>query len=159
MGVARYPLHAQVLNARATQRIHQRHGTYFLPQAFPEGCPAHPAYPAGHSTNAGAGVTILKAFFDEDWVIPDPVVPAPDGLSLRPWRGAPLTVGDELDKLAGNINMGRDAAGVHFRSDCVEGMKLGEAVALNYLAEMRALCNERFEGFSLTRFDGTRVTV
>lgn len=158
-GAASYPLHEQVLNARATQRIRERHGTHLLPQAYPEGCPAHPAYPAGHAVNAGAGVTILKAFFEEDWVIPEPVVSAPDGRSLRPWRGASLTVGDELDKLAGNIAMGRDAAGVHFRSDCVEGMKLGEAVALNYLAEMRALCNERFEGFSVTRFDGTRVTV
>jgi hypothetical protein len=33
------------------------------------------------------------------------------------------------------------AAGVHWRSDCVEGMKLGEALALNYLAESRALWN------------------
>ena len=87
------------------------------------------------------------------------MVAAADGLSLEPWTGAPLTVGNELNKLAGNIAMGRDAAGVHWRSDGVEGIKLGEALALNYLAEARALWNERFDGFSVTRFDGTTVTV
>ena len=39
-------------------------GSYFLPMAFPEGSPMHPAYGAGHATVAGACVTILKAFFD-----------------------------------------------------------------------------------------------
>jgi hypothetical protein len=73
--------------------------------------------------------------------------------------GAPLTVGNELNKLAGNIAMGRDAAGVHWRSDGRGGLALGEALALDYLAEMRALWNERFDGFSLTRFDGTAVIV
>jgi hypothetical protein len=36
-------------------------GTYFLPQAFPEGSPLHPSYGAGHATVAGACVTVLKA--------------------------------------------------------------------------------------------------
>ncbi len=90
---------------------------------------------------------------------PYPVGAAADGLSLQPWTAAPLTVGHELTKLAGIIAMGRDAAGVHWRSDGVEGIKLGEALALNYLAETRALWNERFDGFSITRFDGTTVMV
>ena len=158
-GAASYPLHAQVLDAAATARVFARNKTYLLPMAYPEGCPTHPAYPAGHAVLAGAGVTILKAFFDESWVMPQPVVAAADGLSLRPWTGAPLTVGDELNKLAGNIAKGRDAAGVHWRSDGRGGLELGEALALDYLAEMRALWNERFAGFSVTRFDGTTVTV
>lgn len=41
-------------------------GTYFLPMAFSAGSPAHPAYGAGHATVAGACVTVLKAWFDED---------------------------------------------------------------------------------------------
>jgi hypothetical protein len=44
-------------------------GTYFLPMAFPEGSPMHPAYGAGHATVAGACVTILKAFFDTSAVL------------------------------------------------------------------------------------------
>ena len=41
-------------------------GTYFLPMAFSAGSPSHPAYGAGHATVAGACVTALKAWFDED---------------------------------------------------------------------------------------------
>lgn len=158
-GAARYPLHPQVLDARATQLVFERNRTYFLPQAFPEGCPTHPAYPAGHAVLAGACVTMLKAYFDESWVIPNPVVASADGLSLEPWRGAPLTVGHELDKLASNMAFGRNAAGVHYRTDGHDGLALGEALALDYLAEMRMLWNEPFDGFRVTRFDGTPVTV
>jgi hypothetical protein len=70
------------------------------PQAYPEGCPTHPAFPGAHATIAGAGITVLKAFFNESFVIPNPVVPSDDGLTLRPWTGEPLTIGNELDKLA-----------------------------------------------------------
>jgi hypothetical protein len=158
-GAASYPLHAQVLKSQALDRTFAKHGSYLLPMAYPEGCPTHPAYPAAHAVLAGAATTVLKAFFDESFVLPAPVVAAADGLSLLPYEGAPLTVGNELNKLAGNIAMGRDAAGVHWRSDCAEGIKLGEALALNYLAETRSLWNERFEGFSVTKLDGTVVTL
>lgn len=40
--------------------------TAFLPMAFSAGSPVHPAYGAGHATVAGACVTVLKAWFDED---------------------------------------------------------------------------------------------
>ena len=40
--------------------------TLFLPMAFSAGSPSHPAYGAGHATVAGACVTVLKAWFDED---------------------------------------------------------------------------------------------
>ena len=50
-------------------------------------------------------------------------------------------------------------AGVHWRSDVQEGLKLGEAVAIGILTEMRALVNEDFQGFSLTTFDGTSITI
>jgi hypothetical protein len=36
-------------------------------------------------------------------------------------------------KLASNIALGRDTAGVHWRSDGIEGLKLGEAVAIGIL--------------------------
>jgi hypothetical protein len=34
--------------------------------AFPEVSPSHPSYGSGHATVAGAYVTTLKAFFDEN---------------------------------------------------------------------------------------------
>ncbi|MDQ3699658.1 MAG: vanadium-dependent haloperoxidase, partial [Chloroflexota bacterium] len=124
-GAATYPIHADALNSAALEAVFAEHGTYLLPMAYPEGCPPHPAYPSGHATMAGACVTVLKAFFNEAAVMPAPVVPGPDGRSLMPYEGPPLTVGGELDKLASNIAIGRVIAGVHWRSDGVEGMKLG----------------------------------
>jgi hypothetical protein len=158
-GKANYPIHEQVLKSQAVARVSSKHGTFLLPMAYPEGSPTHPAYPAAHAVLAGAAVTALKAVFKEDWVIPQPKVANAEGTGLDAWGGAPLTVGNELDKLAGNIAKGRDAAGVHWRSDGIEGIKLGEALALNYLAETRALWNEEFEGYTVTKFDGTKVTV
>jgi hypothetical protein len=93
---------------------------------LPEGCPTHPACPGATATLGGAGVRVLKALFNPNFVIPDPVVPTDDGLSLQPYKGKPLTVAGELNKLAFNMAFGRDTAGVHFRKDELEGIFLGE---------------------------------
>ncbi|HYU31668.1 MAG TPA: vanadium-dependent haloperoxidase [Thermoanaerobaculia bacterium] len=154
-----YPLHADLLASAALEEVRRREGTALLPQAYPEGCPTHPSYPAGHAVIAGACVTALKACLDESHEIPEPVVASADGLALEPFHGPALTVGGELDKLASNIALGRDFAGLHWRSDGSEGLKLGEAVAIAVLEEMHLTGNELFAGFSLRRFDGTRVSV
>ena len=82
-----------------------------------------------------------------------------DGLSLEPYTQSPLTAGGELNKLASNIAIGRNIAGVHWRSDATESLKLGEAVAISVLRDQRPTYNEDFAGFTFTKFDGTRVTV
>jgi hypothetical protein len=156
---ALYPLPEEILNSAALDIVNRKYGTWFLPQAYSEGSPAHSAYPSGHATVAGACVTMLKAFFRESYVIPNPVAASPDGKELLPWKGADLTVGNELDKLASNIAMGRDFAGIHWRTDGWEGMRLGEAVAINILRDIAASYAEDFGGFSFTRFDGTPITV
>ncbi|MDQ1470052.1 MAG: hypothetical protein QOJ99_1532 [Bryobacterales bacterium] len=158
-GAASYPLHVDILNSRALTEVFRKQGTYLLPIAFPEGSPTHPAYGSGHATVAGACSTILKAFFDESWVLPNPVEASDDGLSLLPYQGSPLTVGGELNKLAANVAHGRNMAGVHWRTDATEGMRLGEEIALSYLREEHASFNEDFKGLSITRFDGTNITV
>ena len=126
--------------------------------AYTEGSPTHPAYPAGHACVAGACVTILKAFFDNDLVIPDPVT-SPDGTSLVPWGGVPLTIGGELNKLAANISIGRDLAGVHYRTDGIDGLFLGEEVAISMLTDIKRVYNEEFDGFSFRGFDDTIINV
>lgn len=153
-----YGIDPEVLDSAALPRIWDAHGSYLLPMAFPEGSPTHPAYASGHATVAGACVTILKAFFDESWVLPDPVDASPDGLSLVPWTGASLTVGGELDKVAANIATGRDAAGVHWRTDFTEGVLLGERVALGILEEQKDCYNQDFT-WTLTRFDGSVIQI
>src|SRR6266404_1400605 len=158
-GAASYPIHSKVLNSQAVAEVYSRFGTYLLPMAYPEGSPAHPSYPAGHACVAGACVTVLKAFFRESFTIPTPVIATSGGFSLVPFSGPALTVGGELNKLASNIALGRDTAGVHWRSDGIEGIKLGEAVALGILRDLRATYHEDFQGFSLTTFDGTTLTI
>ena len=156
---ADYPVHDSLLESSALKVTFDRHKSYLLPQAYPEGCPLHPSYPSGHATIAGACATVLKAFFDESFPIEEPVVPRADGLSLTPYLGPMLTVGGELDKLASNVALARSAAGIHWRSDNVAGLRLGEAIALDLLREMRACLPERFDGFALTTFDGRGMTV
>jgi membrane-associated phospholipid phosphatase len=156
---ARYPIAPNLLESAALSTVFGQTGSYLLPMAYPEGCPTHPAFPAGHATIAGACVTVLKAFFRESFPIPNPVAASDDGQSLQPYDETPLTVGGELNKLAANISFGRDLAGLHWRSDGVKGMRLGEAVALSVLAELGNLFNEKFRGFSLTKFDGTQLVI
>jgi hypothetical protein len=154
-----YDLHPAVLHSEALNRTKAVTATFLLPQAYPEGCPTHPSYPAAHAVNAGACATVLKAFLDEGYQIQRPVEASTDGMRLEPWRGEPLLLGGEIDKLASNIALARDAAGVHFRSDSIEGLQLGEAVAIGLLADYSRTYNERFDGFILTRFDGRKVRV
>lgn len=111
--------------------------TYLLPQQYPEGSPCHPSYAAGHATFASACSTILKAFFKNDVLLKDII----SGPLNRPCANDPtqldtyndsdsLTVAKELDKLASNVAIGRDLAGVHYRSDGDVSVKLGEQVWL-----------------------------
>jgi hypothetical protein len=158
-GRGQYSIHADVLGASVLDRVAQARGGFLLPQAYPEGCPLHPAYPAGHAAIAGACATVLKAFFEEAMVLPDPVVPTADGLGLDRYAGGELTVGGELDKLAFNIAMGRNFAGIHWRSDAATGLALGEAVAQAVLADMAGCFNEGPGHLSFTAFDGRLVTL
>ncbi|MCP4967121.1 MAG: vanadium-dependent haloperoxidase, partial [bacterium] len=116
---AEYPLHPELFESGAVAHLGERGRGWLLSQAYPEGSPAHPSYPAAHAVVAGACVTVLKAFFDETYIVPEPVVGSPDGTALSPWKGEPLRVGGELDKLASNVALGRDFAGVHWRSDSI----------------------------------------
>lgn len=136
-------------------------GTYLLPQAFAEGSPLHPSYGSGHSTVAGALGTILKAFFPHDHLILNPVVPTDDGLALTafdPGGDTALTLEGEINKLVDNIGVGRLFAGVHWRSDHAEAVRLGESVALSILCNQRNLYNEPYE-MRLRRYDGTWVRI
>jgi hypothetical protein len=154
-----YPIHRDVLTSKAVQRTYQKYGSYLLPQAFPEGAPLHAAYPAGSASIAGVAGTLLKAFFDETAVIPDPVVPDPsDPTRLVPYTGAPLTVGGEINKLVSNY-AGRTTAGIHYRTDAAASLALGEAVAIALLQDERATFVEPFDGFVFTKFDGTEVVI
>jgi hypothetical protein len=165
-GQRSYPISNLVRNSQAAQEVFKKYKTYFLPIAFPEGSPTHPAYGAGHATVAGACVTLLKAWFKEDTKLSDlgvtPVVADATGNNTVPYTGADknnLTVAGELNKLAANIAIARNHAGMHWRTDYTASARLGEAVTISILEDSGFTYNEDFKGFTLTKFDGTTITV
>jgi hypothetical protein len=153
------------LRSGVLERPEMQQFGYLLPMAFPEGCPTHPSYGAGHGTVAGACVTVLKALFAEDTTFGQlgiqPMQPNRDGSGIVEYKGsdaAKLTVAGELNKLAANIALARDFAGVHYRSDYSESVKLGELVALYFLHDYIQTYNEN-ASFTITRFDGSKVKI
>lgn len=159
-----------------------------LPMAFPEGSPMHPTYGAGHATVAGACVTILKAFFDENAVLakdkdgdlkacpaaaaaangllPFAFVASSGGATLTdiantaPYNNTFLTVGHELNKLASNISIGRNMAGVHYYSDYIQSLIMGEEIACGILEEQAKTYRDT-DNFVLSfeSFTGQRVII
>jgi hypothetical protein len=154
--------------------------------AFSSGSPVHPAYGAGHATVAGACVTILKAWFDEEKTLqsildekqeknPDKkpvsspfdgcpvqiVQPDGGGEDLQPFGGdtSRITVGGELNKIASNVAMGRSMGGVHWRSDNTRSLRLGEQIATVILRRQSRDYAEAGLTMSYLNFDGHHVTI
>ena len=155
-----------IFNSAALAKSYATYGSYLLSQAFPEGSPAHPAYPTGHGAVGGACITILKFFYDGTYVIPNPMMPTSDGINLLPWNGdpnlggpGPLTVNGELHKLANNVTFGHGLhGGIHWRTDSDASMTLGEAVALSFLNDLACTYAEPFK-VTITKLDGTTATI
>ncbi len=166
-GQKNYPISQLIYRSSVFQTmLNLGYGTVLLPQAFPEGSPMHPSYGAGHATLAGAAVTILKAWFDSEEPFlkyGDVLEPNADGSAVQPFNPASdkidPTVADELNKLASNVSLARDIAGVHWRSDYTESVFLGEKVAIQLLEDYGYTYNESFPGFQFRNFDGNMITV
>jgi hypothetical protein len=159
-----------LLDSEALARTRDEFGSYLLPQSYAEGSPTHPSYPAGHSVVAGAGATVLKALFDGDYEFPasEKVVPTRDGSELETAEETDvqgideeLTVRGELNKLASNMALGRNRAGIHYRTDGIEGLRLGEQAAIRFLEDQLTLPTRVQGDLRLTfeSFDGEKVTV
>ena len=99
-----------------------------------------------------------------------PVVEAtPDGSTLQYYANnandaSLMTVGDEINKLAFNMMMARDFAGVHYRSDFEFGCKVGEDLAINYMGDLLSSwvmnnANGSVPQVQFTKFDGTVATI
>ncbi len=145
---------------------------YLLPMAFTEGSPMHPSYGAGHATVAGACITVLKAFFDcnskfkpNGTVANKAYVATNDGTTLelvpvfdQSGNKAELTVEGELNKLASNISIGRNWAGVHYFTDYYESLLMGEKIAIGILEEQKLLFKETFS-MTIPLFGGKTIRI
>jgi hypothetical protein len=162
--------------------------SYTLTQTYQVGSPSHPSYPAAHAVIAGACATILKIYYDTEqpWtslsgvqpgslnrtVVPEPltgpVIIANDtGLNLVDYVGediSQMTIAGEINKLASNVAIGRMWAGVHYRSDTVQGMLLGEAIAIKYMEDILSSnvennLNGSYPQIKFRKFTGEMFTV
>ena len=70
-----------------------------------------------------------------------------------------LTLEGELNKLAANISIGRNMAGVHYFSDYYDSLRMGETIAIGLLEE-QALCypTDPFI-MTLSTFDGEEIRI
>ena len=71
---------------------------------------------------------------------------------------APLTVEGELNKLASNISIGRDWAGVHYYTDYIESLRMGEEIAIGLLEEQKLTYRENFS-MTIPLFDGGSIRI
>ena len=136
----------------------------WLPLQIAEGSPTHPSYPAGHAAIAGACSTILKIYFaDAAWsTLGLGAVESLDGSQLDAYAGADaanMTIHGELNKLASNMSIGRNMAGVHYRKDGDEGMILGEAVAIQYFKDIKDTYNVEIGDITFVGFAGNTITI
>ena len=69
-----------------------------------------------------------------------------------------LTVEGELNKLASNISIGRDWAGVHYFTDYIESIRLGEQIAIGILQEQKITYSENFS-MTVPLFDGGTIRI
>ncbi len=74
------------------------------------------------------------------------------------WLPRDLTVEGELNKLAANVSIGRNMAGVHFYTDYFESLRMGERIAVGILQEQMTTypdpCSMR-----VPSFDGDRLLI
>lgn len=152
--------------------VFSRNNNYLLLMMYPEGSPTHPSCPAGHAVVSGACTTVMKAFLkthDSDniplnW--PSEAKHSINGNDLVTYINDDkniMTIVGEINKLASNMALGRDIGGVHYRSDGVEGIFLGEKFAIKYLQiklkEYIGLYNGMISSFKLEKFNGEFIEI
>jgi hypothetical protein len=169
-------VHADLMSSAVIQKVKDFNvanggdNEAFLPLQYAEGSPTHPAYPAGHATISGACATFLKIMFaDAAWssLGLGEKQANDDGSALENYDGSDkdaagagdsgITIHGEINKLAHNIALGRDYAGVHYRSD--SELLLGEKVAIQYYKDQKALFNEEVDLVTFNGFDGNPIEV
>ncbi|WP_019504243.1 vanadium-dependent haloperoxidase [Pleurocapsa sp. PCC 7319] len=120
-------------------------------------------------TNKKEVKIVSRQQYDENKEQFSPVafIPKDEGMELENayenTTNPPLSVGDELNKIAANISIGRDMAGVHFYSDYIDSLVMGEKIAISVLLEQslsyEIYPNQVRPSFSLTTFLGRQLKI
>lgn len=150
-------------------KANNQSNNHLLLLQYPEGSPTHPSFVAGHAIVAGAAVTVTKAFIETHDDKHNPVLwhmsplHSIDGDSLVAYNEADaknMTITGELNKLASNISLCRDWAGVHYRADADKGIILGERFAISYLqTKLKEYISDQPRTFRLEKFNGEYIEI
>ncbi|MEL6679098.1 MAG: hypothetical protein AAFQ51_10340 [Pseudomonadota bacterium] len=93
-------------------------------------------------------------------LFPEVYVANSTGTELVAAPGDPttMTVEGELNKLAANISIGRNMAGVHYYTDYYDSLRMGERIAVGMLEEQMTTYVEPVS-MRLTSFDNDRIVI
>ena len=119
-----------------------------------EDAPFYPSGPSLTATLAGAGITVIKYFFDMSTQIKISI-PSADGSELVP-TNIYLSIQDELHKLGSNMGLARCWRGHNFRHSMTAGLKLGEKAAL---AALKDLVPRYHQPVTINKFTGTAIVL
>jgi membrane-associated phospholipid phosphatase len=110
-----------------------------------EGAPCHQSWVSGHAAIGGAVATVnLATFADRPMAASDE---------------SPSTTHEELRKLAKNFGEARIMLGIHYESDVVEGLALGERAALLVLRQAKAKAEQPWGSVTFQGVTGQVHTV
>lgn len=87
--------------------------------------PPFPGYPSGHSTFGGLGISVLSAFFGENYTFTDRC-----HYGRSEFIGTPRTYTTQT-QIGEENAFSRIPLGVHPRFDCTEGLRLGKLIGQN----------------------------
>jgi membrane-associated phospholipid phosphatase len=87
--------------------------------------PPFPGYPSGHSTFGGLGISVLAAFFGENYTFTDRCHE-----NRTEFNGYPRTY-TTMTQIGEENAYSRIPLGVHPRFDCSEGLRLGKVIGTN----------------------------
>ena len=156
--------------------------SYTLPLDFREGSSVHSSYPSRRGVVSGACGTILKIYFDSEksWKslpgiisgelsnIPNAILQANSkGTRLKKYTKcdqSDITITSEINKLCSNTITGRDWGGLGYRSDCFQGIWLGEKIAIRYMEDLLStMVENNLNGdvpkITFRKFDGFFYTI
>lgn len=121
----------------------------FLPLARPERQHLNPGDLAAHAIVAGALATLIKAIFDTS---------RRANLQMVGASGPTLALEDQVDRLVSNVAVMRCVSGGYFPAENFQDLRLGEAIALQFLRQ-RLSEDNRSADLSFRDFDGRSLQI
>lgn len=113
--------------------VHSKISSHLLSQVYDTGSPISPSKPSDLAALFAAVVTVFKFYFDVTGTVA--AVELVDGKPKLNDKVA-LSIEGELHKWCNNLSFGTLWAGINTYGDCINGIKIGEQVAISCLQDI-----------------------